>query len=276
MKNLKIIFLNLLLIFGLTLLNNSANAQLKVVNNKVGINKSNPAYTLDVNGTVRASTYRSTSNYLNLRTNHGSTNIGAGNQHWSHFLTDRPAFWLQKETQINGHFKPYSSNAFYCGSNSKRWLRGYFTTVYRIQEFSLSDKNAKENFRQIENPLNKILQLDGKLYDYKAEVFMPTISEQQKVSEAKLSKTNQADAEKYDIETDKIDTAKLKVQAEKSRKNHYGFIAQEVKDIVPEAVEYNEETGLYSMSYTALIPILVEAVKEQQKQIDELKAALGK
>jgi len=56
MKNLKIIFSNLLLIFGLTLLSNSANAQLKVTNNKVAINKSNPAYTLDVNGTIRGNT----------------------------------------------------------------------------------------------------------------------------------------------------------------------------------------------------------------------------
>lgn len=57
-----------------------------------------------------------------------------------------------------------------------------------------------------------------------------------------------------------------------------GFIAQEVLPIVPESVRYDELNDIYSMEYTALIPILVEGIKEQQKiieaqqkQIDKLK-----
>ncbi len=49
-----------------------------------------------------------------------------------------------------------------------------------------------------------------------------------------------------------------------------GFIAQDVEDIVPESVRYDEINDIYSMEYTALIPVLVEAIKEQQKQIEEL------
>lgn len=40
-----------------------------------------------------------------------------------------------------------------------------------------------------------------------------------------------------------------------------GFIAQEVKEIIPEAVTYNEVTGKYGMNYTQLIPYLVESIK---------------
>jgi hypothetical protein len=47
-----------------------------------------------------------------------------------------------------------------------------------------------------------------------------------------------------------------------------GFIAQEVKDIVPECVHYDELNDIYSMEYTAIIPVLVEGIKEQQKLIE--------
>lgn len=55
----------------------------------------------------------------------------------------------------------------------------------------------------------------------------------------------------------------------------YGFIAQEVQKIIPELVvksdkDKKEENTLH-LNYMGIIPILVEALKNQQKQIDELK-----
>lgn len=47
-----------------------------------------------------------------------------------------------------------------------------------------------------------------------------------------------------------------------------GFIAQEVEQVLPEAV-HKSSSGMYSMNYTAVIPLLVEAVKEQQEQVAE-------
>ena len=52
-------------------------------------------------------------------------------------------------------------------------------------------------------------------------------------------------------------------------KKSYGVIAQQLKEVLPELVS-QEDRGL-SVSYLPLIAILIEAVKEQQKQIDELK-----
>jgi hypothetical protein len=50
-----------------------------------------------------------------------------------------------------------------------------------------------------------------------------------------------------------------------------GFIAQDVLDIVPESVRYDEHNDIYSMEYTALIPVLVEGMKEQQEIIEKLQ-----
>ena len=52
-----------------------------------------------------------------------------------------------------------------------------------------------------------------------------------------------------------------------------GIIAQEVYSIIPEAVRVNE-TGYLSVRYEKIVPLLIEAIKEQQKQIEELKYLL--
>jgi len=53
-------------------------------------------------------------------------------------------------------------------------------------------------------------------------------------------------------------------------KTQFGFIAQEVEKIYPNLVSTDAQ-GLKSVEYTQIIPLLVEALKEQQKEIDELK-----
>ena len=49
-----------------------------------------------------------------------------------------------------------------------------------------------------------------------------------------------------------------------------GFIAQEVERSLPELVD-TDDKGYKTIAYTKLIPILVEAIKSQQRQIDALK-----
>jgi len=54
-----------------------------------------------------------------------------------------------------------------------------------------------------------------------------------------------------------------------------GLIAEEVGEVVPEVVAYEEEgTDAQSVDYARLVAVLIEAVKEQQAEIDELRAAL--
>ena len=49
-----------------------------------------------------------------------------------------------------------------------------------------------------------------------------------------------------------------------------GLIAQELQKVYPELVK-TDEKGTLSVNYSGLIPVLVEAIKEQQTQIDALK-----
>jgi len=55
----------------------------------------------------------------------------------------------------------------------------------------------------------------------------------------------------------------------------YGFIAQRVESILPELVSTDEEDGMKAVNYVGMIGHLVEAIKEQQAQIDELKQKLN-
>ena len=61
-----------------------------------------------------------------------------------------------------------------------------------------------------------------------------------------------------------------------------GFLAQDVQKIFPELV-YADKNGILSIDYIALIPVLVESLKELnakvdalQKENDDLKAKVGK
>lgn len=54
-----------------------------------------------------------------------------------------------------------------------------------------------------------------------------------------------------------------------------GFIAQEVEQVLPEVVAGIDSTGAKMVSYTHIVPYLVEAVKEQQVIIDKLQMQLN-
>ena len=54
-----------------------------------------------------------------------------------------------------------------------------------------------------------------------------------------------------------------------------GLIAQEVEKVLPEVVMTdNDENATKTVAYGNMVGLLIEAIKEQQVQIDELKAAL--
>lgn len=55
-----------------------------------------------------------------------------------------------------------------------------------------------------------------------------------------------------------------------------GLIAQDVRKLVPEVVVGDEAKENLGMKYAELIPVLINAIKEQQKEIDDLKKAVQK
>ena len=56
-------------------------------------------------------------------------------------------------------------------------------------------------------------------------------------------------------------------------KKYMGVIAQELLDVIPEVVS-ETDSGMYTVAYGNITALLIEAIKEQQAQIDELKAKL--
>lgn len=54
----------------------------------------------------------------------------------------------------------------------------------------------------------------------------------------------------------------------------YGVIAQELEANIPELVETNDN-GIKSVSYTPMIAMLIDVVKKQQKEIDNLKTLIN-
>lgn len=117
-----------------------------------------------------------------------------------------------------------------------------------------SDERLKKNIVPITLALTKLSKLQGKFY-------------QKKQAEFKFN-------------TDSIiDEAKLKsIEEQKNREikdgvmfdPEFGFLAQEVKEIFPELVS-SDENGIYSINYIGLIPITIEAIKEQQIKLDSLQ-----
>ena len=64
------------------------------------------------------------------------------------------------------------------------------------------------------------------------------------------------------------------VTFEKDGQQGTGVIAQEMLEVAPELV--HEEHDYYSVNYSGLSGYFIEAIKEQQKQIEELKAEIKK
>ena len=58
------------------------------------------------------------------------------------------------------------------------------------------------------------------------------------------------------------------------KKRNVGVIAQEVLEVLPEAVSYAYDTDEYGVKYGNMAGLFIEAIKEQQKQIEELKSKL--
>jgi hypothetical protein len=54
-----------------------------------------------------------------------------------------------------------------------------------------------------------------------------------------------------------------------------GLIAQEVKEVIPMIVSEDETTGIQGVKYGPIVGLLIEAIKEQQAQIEELKKLIG-
>ena len=105
----------------------------------------------------------------------------------------------------------------------------------RLGYWSGSDNKIKEDIKSINSALEKVLKVNGVSYHFK-----PEVSKSSSISKEKM----------------------------------YGFIAQELKEAIPELVKQDDSTGLYLVNYDGMIPILAEAMKEQQAFINEQESRM--
>jgi hypothetical protein len=107
-----------------------------------------------------------------------------------------------------------------------------------------SDGRLKDNRTALPYGINTVMKLNPLSYDHHSSTYIPANTDRPNAS----------------------------IQISDSSSKQIGFIAQELIQIVPEAVSKpaNEEEELWSVDYTKLIPVLVKATQEQQLIIDSL------
>jgi hypothetical protein len=104
-----------------------------------------------------------------------------------------------------------------------------------ITAYFSSDRRLKENIKLIENPITIIDQIRGVTFDWTDE---------------HMARRGGEDG--YFV-----------------RKHDIGVIAQEVQAVLPELVGTRED-GYLAVKYEKMVPLLIEAIKAQQKTIDSL------
>ena len=123
------------------------------------------------------------------------------------------------------------------GNISNNATDGRIDASNDVVAFSTSDERLKKYIKNIKNPLEKISKINGVTFEWK--------------------KTDD----------------KMKKEVHSFEGNDVGVLAQEVEKVLPEVVA-TRDNGYKAVKYEKIVPLLIEAIKEQQKQIDELKSKL--
>jgi|GEM_PF-1706767 len=128
-----------------------------------------------------------------------------------------------------------------------------------------SDARLKENVHPINNALEKVKSLRGVHFNWRTNFDMHTANE---LSSVISSRTN----------TNSFGLVEFKDLEDANRNLHpnnrqLGFIAQEVKNTLPEVVN-KEEDGTYTMAVGPMAAVLVEATKELKNSNDYLESQI--
>ncbi len=117
----------------------------------------------------------------------------------------------------------------------------YFSgNIYCSGSYLPSDERLKENIQPLQNALDRVMKLDVKTYNFKSGL------------------------EKMNLPMEK----------------QYGFLAQNLETVFPELVKLNpakkeQPLEFKAVNYLGMIPVLTEAVQEQQKQLEAKDKAIA-
>jgi hypothetical protein len=136
-----------------------------------------------------------------------------------------------------------SSGGGHFGSSTQNSLiiadtTGAASFINDVIAYASSDERLKENVKPLDNALDKINKING-------------------------------------VEFDWIDGKDEHGNSVHSNEGHdVGVIAQEIEEVLPEVVT-TRDSGYKAVKYEKIVPLLIEAIKEQQQQINELKEKLN-
>ncbi|MCF8360820.1 MAG: tail fiber domain-containing protein [Prolixibacteraceae bacterium] len=132
-----------------------------------------------------------------------------------------------------------------------------------------SDKRFKKNISTLDglSMLGKVMKVEGKTFEYKSK------DELLGVYSSGLLKSNTDTfwvCEKSEFGDSLVMRTKPRVP-NFPEGYRYGFIAQDIQEFFPEMVSVDSTDGSLSLNYIGLIPVLWEALKAQQQQIETLQ-----
>jgi hypothetical protein len=218
--------------------NNTAIGHEALFHDSTGVNNSGTGYYVLYNNFSGSNNVAS--GYQALFTNvSGSNNTAIGYQ------ADVVSNNLSNATAIGNGAKVSVSNTMVFGNASitDNYFTGNVHATCGI--LTCSDARYKKEIKPISFSLNNLLKLEPVNYYFKTE-------------EELLRDGISSDA----------------FHGMNNKEKQIGFIAQQVEPLFPELVHTDKE-GYKSIDYSRLTPILVEAIKEQQQQIDELKKVVA-
>ena len=147
------------------------------------------------------------------------------------------------------------SNPRLAGTGDKIVFYNSFTNTYNSIQvatvYNYSDERAKTNINTINSGLNAILSLRPVSYNWKTE---------------NISQTRAAYASADSIS---------QPLGPNDGKLQYGFLAQEVEMVLPDAVA-TDDNGNKLNNYTAIIPLLVQSIQELQSVVAEQNITIEK
>ena len=127
-----------------------------------------------------------------------------------------------------------------------------------------SDRRYKRDIKPLNN-LDNLFKVNSVQYKSSGEALKEQLE---------LFKQENKNLNENDFNSIIADYERKIAEQEADTKTYFGFIAQELREVFPELV-YEDTQGFLSVNYTGLIPVLVDALKEHNSEIKELKSEIA-
>ncbi len=141
---------------------------------------------------------------------------------------------------------PQWGNSMWIGNYDNRMYRTYTFQSYVVSLHFLSDQRFKTNVKVLDSDyISGLYNLNGYSYDFNERIL------------------------------GNVKDDRMKSRILEQGKDQVGLLAQEVQANFPNLVISNEdEDETLSVNYTALIPVMIEALKDHKREIENLKSII--